>query len=73
MTEELKPIRSLTLDNGNTMYVKRFNPYGLWRVNYDKGSVPDVLSGEYTSFDEAMKDITRYLGSKNRSFSLNGG
>ncbi len=62
-TKDLGNKRSMTLENGNKIHIEQFDPYGFWRVHYDKGQVPEKLRGHYTSFDRAMVDVKSYLAS----------
>ena len=45
----------------------RTDPYGFWHLTTEKGNVPDILSGEYTSTIEIEKAIVNYIsGEKNK-------
>lgn len=62
--------RTVTLDNGNTVHVRRYNPYGHWRISYDKGQLPDNLArGSFTDMDLAMDALSRYLVGKKRTIT----
>lgn len=64
-SKDLGNKRSLTLENGNKIHFERTDPYGFWKVHYDKGQVPEKLKGNYTSFDIAMVAVKSYLAIKN--------
>ena len=53
--------RVVSLDNGNKIHIRRHNPYGLWRISYERGPVPQKLTGEYTEFRLALRDVEMYL------------
>lgn len=50
----------------NVLHVRKQDPYGFWKCSYEKGPVPQDLSGHFTSFDEAKKAIEKYLTSQNK-------
>lgn len=50
----------------NTLHVKKEDPYGFWFCHYEKGPVPEILGGAYTSFDQADKAIRYYIQEKNK-------
>jgi len=50
----------------NVIHVRRLDPYGFWHCSYERGPVPEVLSGAYTSFDQAEKAVLGYLETKKR-------
>lgn len=52
--------RFVTLENGNKIHIKRTDPHGFWRVNYDKGQLPEHLTGLYTSYDKALEAVQKY-------------
>lgn len=53
--------RTLTLPNGNKVHFERHDPYGLWTMHYDKGPMPDHLTGDYTSFLKARDAFLNYF------------
>lgn len=59
--KDLDGRRSVTLENGNKLIIERTDPYGFWKVHYEKGQIPDKLSGLYTSYDRAMVDVNSYI------------
>lgn len=58
--------RVLELEDGQKIHIKSTNPYGLWKINFNKGQLPDKLKGEYTSYEYALRDVTLYLNQKER-------
>lgn len=62
---ELSLDRTFEVGN-NVLHVRRKDPYGFWTCHYEKGPVPQELSGSYTSFYEAEKAVLGYLNSKGR-------
>lgn len=59
--------RTVLLDNGNKIHMKRYDPFGHIKINWDKGQMPQKLRGEFTSFDEARKAVSRYLSDLSRT------
>lgn len=58
-------LRTIQLDNGSTVNIKRTDPYGFWSIHYEKGQVPQNLSGSYTSDTAAIEALKSYLSTKN--------
>lgn len=50
----------------NKLYMKRTDPHGFIRINYERGELPQELDGQFTSFEEAKKRIDLYLQQKGR-------
>lgn len=53
------------LSNGLEVTIRRFNPYGMWRIGYDsfgrnKRTVAKYCSGEFTSLEEAEKALKNF-------------
>lgn len=65
-TRDTPRTRTILLDNGNKLHVTASDPYGLFTIHFDKGQIPESLSGQYTSYDEAMKAIKVYLQNKKK-------
>ena len=64
-SNELSLDRTFEVGN-NVLHVRRKDPYGFWTCSYEKGPVPQELSGAYTSFYEAEKAVLSYLNAKGR-------
>lgn len=58
--------RVLETEN-NTIYLRRYDPYGLVRISFKKGNIPKAFSGEFTSFEEANKVIEWYLAKQGKT------
>lgn len=58
--------RSYVMENGNELLAERKDPYGFIEIRFKKGSIPECLSGQYTSYDQADKVIKWYLNAKNK-------
>lgn len=43
------------------------DPYGLWHIQWDRGPVPNSISGVYTSPLEAENALKGYLAAKSHS------
>lgn len=57
--------RSLVLDNGQTIFAIRTDPYGFWKLQAEEGTVPDRWKGSlFTTFDEARKAVVDYCHEK---------
>jgi len=57
-----------TLKNGSVVHAKCLDPYGMWRLNYDKGALPEMLQGDYTSLAEIERAITTWSSKKADKF-----
>jgi hypothetical protein len=68
-TKDLSPVRVLTLEDGQKMRIKRTDPFGHWHIHFDKGQVPRLLGGAYTTFSKALADVEDYLAEKGRKIS----
>lgn len=64
--KDLSNERVVILEDGGKLHVKRHDPYGFWRINWDKGRLPAALDQQYTEFSYALKDIEKYLSEVNR-------
>lgn len=56
------------IQNGPYVHAKCLDPYGLWRLNFEKGVLPEVLQGDYTSLAEVEKAINFYDNKKADKF-----
>lgn len=59
-------LRVKKLSNGLEVTIRRFNPYGMWRIGYDsfgrnKKMISKFCSGEFTSLEEAEKALNNFL------------
>lgn len=58
---DITSVREVPLDNGNTLFLKRTNPYGFFVFSLGKGQLPEWMRGTYTSLIEAQKAMKQYL------------
>lgn len=65
--KDLSNERIVILEDGGKLHVKRHDPYGFWRINWDSGRLPAVLDQQYTEFAYALKEIEKYLTTANRT------
>lgn len=63
---DLMPTRTLVLDNGNEVNVKKEPVYGFWTIHMKHGQVPDKLTGHYTSFEDAKRALLRHVWDRKR-------
>lgn len=62
MTQDTETkVRTIKLADGQEIYFKRNDPYGLISITFLRGSPPKELSGQYTSFFEAERSVEIYL------------
>ena len=64
-SEEQIGLRVIEVDDRKFNVVQE-NPFQLWRVVPEKGRVPTVLNGLYTSVELATNDIERYVNSNKK-------
>ena len=64
MPEDQTATRHVEVD-GRKFTINATDPYGLWHIKPDKGRVPAVLEGEFTSPSEAEQAIKAYMAAKN--------
>lgn len=63
--KDLASVRIFQLDN-NKVIVEKDHQYGFWSIKFEKGRMPDKLTGMYTSFSEAEKAVKSWLDMKNK-------
>lgn len=66
MQVDLETTRVLELDN-NKIYAKRFGEHGFWKLNLDKGQLPERLLGAYTTADHALAAAKIWAEEKKRT------
>lgn len=54
----------------NKMILVREDPFGFWSIGFERGAPPAKLKGQYTSLDEAYKDIKLYMAEKDPKAEL---
>lgn len=62
--KDLSSERSVSLDNGNKLFIRKYDPYGFWRISYEHGQLPQKLLGQYTIFELALEDAKKYVAEK---------
>jgi len=67
--KDLSKVRTVELENGNTIIIENKDPYGFWYVHYEKGQMPKKLHGAYTSFDYALSAVRHYLQEKDEKIA----
>lgn len=53
--------RVLELENGNKVKFTAGPRYPYWRISFERGGIPDCLSGWYTDYDKAVLAVKQYL------------
>lgn len=48
------------LDNGTKINATQKDPYGFWTLSYSRGPIPDMLKGQYTTFEYAKVAVKDY-------------
>lgn len=56
----------IELEDGQVVHIVSSNPYGFFKIHFNRGQVPEYLNGQYTEFDYAKRDVLRYLHDKGR-------
>lgn len=56
----------IELENGNKAYIRTHNPHGFYRLSLEKGQLPEILKGNYTSRNLAESELRKYLADKGR-------
>lgn len=56
------------IDTGNNKIImKRTDPYGFITIGFEKGTIPEDLEGNYTSYYEAGRVVEAYLLRKKKA------
>lgn len=58
--------RQVTLEDGTKLWVKASDPYGFWRVSYDKGKPDPKFDQEFTSFAKALAFIEGWSSTRKK-------
>lgn len=58
-------VRTIDLGN-NKIFIKQTDPFGLIEISFERGQVPDELSGHFTGFDYARRVVDQYLSRKKK-------
>lgn len=57
---DLKDIVEITTDK-NVIYISNKNPWGFWSISLKKGTLPANLKGSYTTKDQAVREVVRWV------------
>lgn len=63
--KDLASVRTFQLDNNKVIATKE-DPYGFWTIKFERGRVPDELSGHFTTFQQAEKMVMAWIAKKNK-------
>lgn len=58
--------RSFKLPGQNKVHFTKNPRFGSWSVNFDKGGIPQSLSGQYQFFQELYDKVDHYLKSREK-------
>ncbi len=58
-------VRTIEVE-GNRINLTQTDPYGHWFISWDKGKLPERLSGAYTSYPLAREAILNHLENTGR-------
>tara|TARA_R110000822_G_scaffold246126_4_gene374517 strand:+ start:2554 stop:2883 length:330 start_codon:yes stop_codon:yes gene_type:complete len=56
--------RTISLNDGNFLHLRKEPVFGFWRFHLDKGKLPAFMDTTFTSVSEARKTMQKYLDSK---------
>lgn len=59
--DDLNLVRQFKLPGQQKITFKRDPQFSIWRVSFDKGGIPESLSGGYTTFEYAYNAANAYL------------
>jgi hypothetical protein len=64
-TENLLALkRYIKLKNGNTIIAEKTEPFGFWRIHYERGKLPEYIADQsWTNFDKTLEAVKAYLAS----------
>lgn len=58
---------TVELENGNKVHYKTHPRYGTWSVNFDKGGIPEILSGQFQSLKDLQAKVEYYLSTREKN------
>lgn len=58
--KDLGRTRYFELENGNKLIAKQTDPYGFWRLNLDKGQLPQWLDQDFNEWSQVLKAVEIY-------------
>lgn len=59
-------IRQFKLPGSQKITFKRDPQFSLWTISFDKGGIPESLSGSYTTFEYAFSVAQNYLRNREK-------
>jgi hypothetical protein len=60
-------IRSFVLGNNSRVFFKKNPRFGTWSVSFERGAIPQILSGEWQFFSELFDRVNIYLRHREKS------
>lgn len=67
--KDLGRIRYFDLENGNKLIAKQTDPYGFWRLNLDKGQLPQWLDQDFNEWSQVLKAVEIYGHQRKQAIS----
>lgn len=52
--------RVFLLENGNKLIARQTDPYGFWRLNLEKGQLPQWLDQDFNEWGQVLRAVDRY-------------
>lgn len=62
--------RVFELDNGVVINARQTDPFGFWKLSYQKGATPEALKGQYTTFEYAKVAVKDYCNANNHKLVM---
>jgi hypothetical protein len=63
ITQTEENLREIKLATGNTIRIRREDPYGLWSFSFANGPIPKELEGSFTRPDLAVRHLNNVIES----------
>lgn len=64
--KDLSRVRILELSSGNKAIFEASDPFGFWKVYFNRGKTPDILNGEFTDYYHARRTFDGWLEANNK-------
>lgn len=58
--KDMSRTRVFDLENGNKLIAKQTDPYGFWRLNLDKGMLPQWLDQDFNEWSQVVRAVEKY-------------
>lgn len=65
-TSDKETVVEIELESGNKAIIKQSQPDGFWRIHYERGELPEKLSGGYTTAEYAARAVKTHIETKPR-------